>query len=731
MNLEQFNGKQRAAILTTDGPILILAGAGSGKTTVVVNKIAYILEQALARPYQMLAITFTNKAANEMKERIEGLIGADAADGMWIHTFHSACMRILRRNIECLGYKSDFIIYDSADQKTLIKRCLKELNMDEKFFPPRSVLSVISSAKDDLMEPDTFAEAYESDFRKAKIGEVYKLYQKRLFEANALDFDDIIMQTVKLLSQEPEVLSYYQNRFRYIFVDEYQDTNNSQYMLTSMLAAVHQNICVVGDDDQSIYKFRGANINNILDFEKEFSNTKVIKLEQNYRSTQNILNAANSVISNNMGRKGKTLWTDNGDGDKIDLYEAENEYGEAEYIAKQIDDAVNINGFRFSDCAILYRTNAQSRVIETTLSGWHIPYRVLAGLRFYDRKEVKDTLAYLRLVFNPDDNISLIRIVNEPSRKIGTASLEKVASAANERGVSMFEAMKQSAQIEELSKIAGKLTAFTDLIETMQGKMEEKSPSQLIEYILEKSGYLSMLRMEDSVENQTRIENIQEFINSAIEYEKEGGEPTLAEFLERTALVSDIDNYDSSSDSVVLMTLHSAKGLEFPYVFLCGLEEGLFPSNRSMEDESEIEEERRLCYVGITRAKKKLLLTYANRRTIYGGSQYTRPSRFLNEIPADYINSVVKRQEEHTSTSVGASSKSMFADIFNKKAFDVRSKPVNLDYSPGDVVTHRKFGKGMVLSVTPEGNDIRIEIAFDDVGTKSLMGTFAKLKKAN
>ena len=397
MNLEQFNGKQRAAILTTDGPILILAGAGSGKTTVVVNKIAYILEQALARPYQMLAITFTNKAANEMKERIEGLIGADAAEGMWIHTFHSACMRILRRNIECLGYKSDFIIYDSADQKTLIKRCLKELNMDEKFFPPRSVLSVISSAKDDLMEPDTFAEAYESDFRKAKIGEVYKLYQKRLFEANALDFDDIIMQTVKLLSQEPEVLSYYQNRFRYIFVDEYQDTNNSQYMLTSMLAAVHQNICVVGDDDQSIYKFRGANINNILDFEKEFSNTKVIKLEQNYRSTQNILNAANSVISNNMGRKGKTLWTDNGDGDKIDLYEAENEYGEAEYIAKQIDDAVNINGFRFSDCAILYRTNAQSRVIETTLSGWHIPYRVLAGLRFYDRKEVKDTLAYLRL----------------------------------------------------------------------------------------------------------------------------------------------------------------------------------------------------------------------------------------------------------------------------------------------------------------------------------------------
>lgn len=731
MNLEQFNGKQRAAILTTDGPILILAGAGSGKTTVVVNKIAYILEQALARPYQMLAITFTNKAANEMKERIEGLIGADAAEGMWIHTFHSACMRILRRNIECLGYKSDFIIYDSADQKTLIKRCLKELNMDEKFFPPRSVLSVISSAKDDLMEPDTFAEAYESDFRKAKIGEVYKLYQKRLFEANALDFDDIIMQTVKLLSQEPEVLSYYQNRFRYIFVDEYQDTNNSQYMLTSMLAAVHQNICVVGDDDQSIYKFRGANINNILDFEKEFSNTKVIKLEQNYRSTQNILNAANSVISNNMGRKGKTLWTDNGDGDKIDLYEAENEYGEAEYIAKQIDDAVNINGFRFSDCAILYRTNAQSRVIETTLSGWHIPYRVLAGLRFYDRKEVKDTLAYLRLVFNPDDNISLIRIVNEPSRKIGTASLEKVASAANERGVSMFEAMKQSAQIEELSKIAGKLTAFTDLIETMRGKMEEKSPSQLIEYILEKSGYLSMLRMEDSVENQTRIENIQEFINSAIEYEKEGGEPTLAEFLERTALVSDIDNYDASSDSVVLMTLHSAKGLEFPYVFLCGLEEGLFPSNRSMEDESEIEEERRLCYVGITRAKKKLLLTYANRRTIYGGSQYTRPSRFLNEIPADYINSVVKRQEENTSTSVGASSKSMFADIFNKKAFDVRSKPVNLDYSPGDVVTHRKFGKGMVLSVTPEGNDIRIEIAFDDVGTKSLMGTFAKLKKAN
>ena len=729
MNLERFNDKQREAILTTDGPILILAGAGSGKTTVVVNKIAYILEQGLAKPYEILAITFTNKAANEMKERIEALIGENA-DGIWIHTFHACCMRILRKYINLLGYDSDFVIYDTADQKTLVKRCMKELDMDEKFFPIKGIMAEISAAKDDLLEPDSFRDIYESDFRKTKIADVYELYQKRLKEANALDFDDIIMLTVKVLSMEEEALSYYQNKFKYIFVDEYQDTNNSQYMLTSMLAAKRRNICVVGDDDQSIYKFRGANINNILDFEKEFKGSKLIKLEQNYRSTQNILNAANHVIANNSGRKGKTLWTDNGDGEKIDVYQASNEYDEAEYIAKQISAAVNERGAKFSDCAILYRTNAQSRIIETTLSGFNIPYRVLAGLRFYDRKEVKDVLAYLRLVFNPNDNISLIRVINEPSRKIGTTTVEKIAKAAAERGISMFAAMEIADSIEELSKTSDKLHSFTSLIKEIQSNAQNMLPSAVIEAILEKSGYRAMLMLDASVENQTRLENIGEFVSSAFEYEKEAEEPTLAEFLERTTLVSDIDNYDENSDTAVMMTLHSAKGLEFPYVFLCGMEDGLFPSQRSMFSSEEIEEERRLCYVGITRAKSRLIITHAARRSLYGGLQYSKPSRFLEEIPDEYVNLIGNRPEEvHTISGSGPSKQVLFNDIFNKKAFDVRSKPVKCDYSPGDMVSHRKFGRGMILSVTPEGNDVRIEIAFDDVGTKNLMGAFAKLTK--
>lgn len=733
MNLDRFNDKQKEAILTTDGPILILAGAGSGKTTVVVNKIAYILEQGLARPYEILAITFTNKAANEMKERVEALIG-EHADGMWIHTFHACCMRILRRYIHLLGYESDFVIYDTSDQKTLIKRCMKELDMDEKYFPVKGIMAEISSAKDDLMESDSYCDIYASDFRKAKIGEVYRLYQKRLKEANALDFDDIIMQSVKVLSMNEDALEYYQKKFKYIFVDEYQDTNNSQYMLTSMLAAGYENICVVGDDDQSIYKFRGANINNILDFEKEFVGAKVIKLEQNYRSTQNILDAANCVIANNTGRKGKTLWTDNGTGDKVDIYPAGNEYEEAEYIAKKIDTLVQREGKKYSDCAILYRTNAQSRIIETTLSGYNIPYRVLAGLRFYDRKEVKDMLAYLRLVFNPNDNISLIRVVNEPSRKIGTASVEKIAQASAERGISMFAAMEMATEIEALEKISDKLNGFTELIRKLRQTAETMLPSALLEKILEESGYRAMLMAEASVENQTKLENIGEFIASAFEYEKGSEEPNLAEFLERTSLVSDIDNYDADSETVVLMTLHSAKGLEFPYVFLCGMEEGLFPSNRSIYSEEELEEERRLCYVGITRAKKHLTISYAGRRNLYGGLQYSKPSRFIDEIPTEYTNVLEEKKEQKVheiSESGGSGRKALFNDIFNKKVFDVRSKPVNIDFAPGDMVDHRKFGRGMVLSVTPEGNDVRIEIAFDDIGTKNLMGAFAKLKKVS
>ncbi|MBE7039185.1 MAG: ATP-dependent DNA helicase PcrA [Ruminococcaceae bacterium] len=734
MNLDRFNPMQKEAILTTDGPVLILAGAGSGKTTVVVNKIAYILEKRLCFPSEILAITFTNKAANEMKTRIEAIL-SDDADGMWINTFHSACMKILRRNIEYLGYSKDFVIYDSADQKTLIKRCLKELNIDEKHLPYKSVLSEISSAKDNLLDPVAYTAANESDYRKSLIANAYTLYQKRLLESNALDFDDIIMLTVRLFSEYPEVLLYYQNRFKYIFVDEYQDTNNAQYLLSSALAGVHQNICVVGDDDQSIYKFRGANINNILDFEREFPAAKVIKLEQNYRSTQSILNAANAVISNNLSRKGKKLWTENGDGEKIDLYRAENEYDEAYYIADSIKNALT-NGFKYSDCAILYRTNAQSRIIETTLSGSSIPYRVLAGLRFYDRKEVKDALAYLRLVFNPADNISLIRVVNEPARKIGTQTLEKVAKVANENGLSMYAAMQNAVQFPELSRVAEKLVSFTNLIDEVRERAKTMLPSDVIELILMKSGYIDMLTMEDTVENQSRLENIEQFKASALEYEKETQEPSLSEFLETTALVADVDNYDETQDSVVLMTLHSSKGLEFPYVFLCGMEEGLFPSSRSILDMSEIEEERRLCYVGITRAKKRLSLSYANMRRLYNESQYARESRFLSEIPDEYINLLNPPKNSHNSSLLNSvtqtrSHRDMLTDIMNKKAFDVRSTPKNIDFKPGDVVSHRKFGKGMVLSITPSGTDVRIEIAFDDFGTKSLMGAFAKLKKEN
>ncbi len=730
MNLDRFNDKQKEAITTADGPILILAGAGSGKTTVVVNKIAYILEQNFARPYEILAITFTNKAANELKERVEGILG-EIAGGMWLGTFHSICMKILRRNIDKLGYSSDFLIYDTADQKTLIKRCLKELSMDEKAFPVKNMISEISTAKDNLMEPDVYLAAFSGDLRRTKIGELYKLYQKRLFEANALDFDDIIILTVKLFSLDNEVLSYYQERFKYVFVDEYQDTNNAQYLLTSMLAGKYKNICVVGDDDQSIYKFRGANINNILDFEKEFENAKVIKLEQNYRSTQNILNAANCVIANNVGRKGKELWTSNGDGEKIVLFEAGNEYEEADYIGKAIEKAVKSDGFSYSDCAILYRTNAQSRVLETTLSGFGIPYRVLAGLRFYDRKEIKDMLAYLRLVFNPSDNISLMRVVNEPARKIGVTTVEKVAVCANERDMSMFSVMEIADSVPELLKVSDKLQAFTKIINDVRADFDFSMPSKIIEALYRRSGYMEMLLSENSVENQTRIENIEEFILSAEEYEKSAEEPSLFEFLENTALIADVDNYDSEAETVVLMTLHSAKGLEFPHVFMCGMEEGLFPSQRSMYSEEEIEEERRLCYVGITRAKKRLTMSYAMRRSMYGGSVYSKASRFLDEIPVKYVEVIETDRGPKTAVGVktSKSQSDLFREVFERKATNQREITVEYDLKAGDMVTHKKFGKGMILSVTPAGNDVKLEIVFDEAGTKSLMGSFAKLKK--
>ncbi|MBE7048290.1 MAG: DNA helicase PcrA [Ruminococcaceae bacterium] len=733
INLTPFNPEQQKAITSTDGPLLILAGAGSGKTTVVVNKIAYILEQKLAEPWQMLAITFTNKAAGEMKERIEKTVGESAAS-MWIGTFHSICVRILRRDIHCLGsYNRDFVIYDTADQKTLMKRVLKTLNIDEKMLPVRSVLYEISTAKDELFGPEEYLSINEGNYRKKLIGDAYRLYQKQLTEANALDFDDIIMLTVRLLSQEPEILSRYQKQFHYIFVDEYQDTNNSQSMLVSLLAQGYKNICVVGDDDQSIYKFRGANIQNILNFEKEFPGAQVIKLEQNYRSTQTILDAANAVIANNQGRKGKQLWTQNDGGKPIDLYRADNEYDEAEFIAAQIKDAV-LNGDSYADCAILYRTNAQSRVIETTLSGHGIPYRVLAGLRFYDRKEVKDILAYLRLIQNPNDSISLLRVVNEPSRKIGTATLEKVTQAARRSECSLFTIMEKAKDEPDLIKAADKLSVFTTLIRHLQDCVADKLPSELIELVVSETGYGDMLSADDSIENQTRLDNIHEFLNAAAEYERNEEEPTLAGFLELTALISDIDNYDKEAESVVLMTLHSAKGLEFPRVFLCGMEEGLFPSLKSMTD-NEIEEERRLCYVGITRAKKHLVLSHAGYRNQYGSGGYTMPSRFLEEIPITCLNAIVKETETISKTSSQKRDYRFYDDtqsLLSALSKDkLERKTASLSYSPGDVVSHKKFGRGMVISVTPTGNDIQLEIAFDEYGTKTLLGSFTKLIKEN
>ncbi len=733
INLDKFNKEQQEAILTTNGPLLILAGAGSGKTTVVVNKIAHILDEKLALPWQILAITFTNKAANEMKERIEKIIGDDAAS-MWIGTFHSLCMRILRRDIDKLKtHNGEFVIYDAADQKTLMKRVLKSLNIDEKMLSVRSILFEISTAKDELLGPDEYLSMNEGNYRKKLIGEAYKLYQKQLIESNALDFDDIIMYTVRLLSQETDILEKYQRQFRYVFVDEYQDTNNSQSMLVNLLAQGYENICVVGDDDQSIYKFRGANIQNILNFEKDFPGAKVIKLEQNYRSTQTILDAANAVIANNIGRKGKNLWTKNGEGKPIDLYRADNEYDEADFIANQIKKALS-DGAQYSDCAILYRTNIQSRVIETTLSGHGIPYRVLAGLRFYDRKEVKDILAYLRLVQNPSDNISLIRVVNEPSRKIGATTLEKISEYASKNNSSMFDAMEKASEIPDFVRFADKVQEFVKIIRRIQTLGEGKTPTEIVEITLNESGYMAMLEAEDSVENQTRIDNLNEFLSAAAEYERNDESPTLSGFLELSALVSDVDNYDEDVNSVVLMTLHSAKGLEFPKVFLCGMEEGLFPSIRSMT-EDEIEEERRLCYVGITRAKEELFISHAGYRNKYGSGGYTMPSRFLEEIPMECLNALVKEPVHMTKPQSSKKDYKFYDDtqsLLSALSKEKEQKKIaSSSFKPGDVVKHKKFGKGMILSVTPSGSDVQLEIAFDDFGTKNLMGSFAKLTKEN
>ncbi len=726
--LERLNERQIEAVKTTEGPLLVLAGAGSGKTTVLVNRIAYIIDKNRVAPYNILAITFTNKAANEMKERITAILGG-LAGGMWIGTFHSICVKILRSCIDLLGYGRDFTIYDSADTRTLMKECIKDMDLDEKNFPVRNVLSVISSAKNDMMEAREFEKHYEGDYRMSVIAELYKRYQTRLREANAVDFDDLILLTVKILSKNPDVLMKYQSRFEYVLVDEYQDTNNTQYMLVKLLSEGCGNLCVVGDDDQSIYKFRGANVGNILSFTKDYPNAKVIRLEQNYRSTQNILNAANAVISNNSGRMGKDLWTDNGNGDKIYTYTASNEYDEGRFIAREIKKHYDKTG-KYSDCAILYRMNAQSRVIEEMLMRGGIPYRVLAGLRFYDRKEIKDIIAYLRVIYNPADNLSLRRIINEPKRKIGAATVEKAQRIADANNLSMFEVISSAGEWPEMAGAAAKVKAFADMINALADLSRELTISEFVERVMIDTGYKASIEAENSIESRTRIDNLEEFMSVVCEFE---GNPeyngTLAEFLEGISLVSDIDAYDEDLDSVVMMTIHSAKGLEFPVVFLAGLEEGLFPGMRSAADEDSIEEERRLCYVAITRAKERLYLTKTTSRTIFGKTAPSIPSRFFDEVPEEYT-------EEAGSFRSGLAKGAAKVGVFypeRPRSRMVYERPREDNeaaaFKPGDTVEHRKFGRGRVITAQQFGSDAILQIDFESIGTKQLMAKFAKLTR--
>lgn len=735
--LDKLNERQKEAVLATEGPVLVLAGAGSGKTTVLVNRIAYMISEKHIRPWNILAITFTNKAAREMKDRIERLLG-DTAKDMWIATFHSVCVRILRSCIDLLGYSRDFVIYDTADTKTVMKECLRELDIDEKSFPVRNVLSIISNAKNDLMDAATFENVYKSDYRMSIIAKIYYRYQTKLRKNNAVDFDDIILNTVKILSENPDVLSKYQDKFQYILVDEYQDTNNSQYLLINLLAQANRNLCVVGDDDQSIYKFRGANIGNILNFEDDYSDVQKITLDQNYRSTQNILDAANSVISNNKGRMGKSLWTSNGDGNKVFVYTGTNEYDEARYIARQIKKHFDEQG-SFSDCAILYRTNAQSRVIEEMLMRESVPYKVLSGLRFYDRKEIKDIIAYLRVVYNPNDDVSLARIINEPKRKIGNATLEKTRNIAREKETSLYDVISHADDYPEFKTAIKKLLGFSEIIQSLIKLKDTVTIEDLTGRILNDTGYMPALVMEDTTESKTRIENLGEFISVITEFEKnEETGNTLGEFLENISLVSDIDGYDENEDSAVLMTIHSAKGLEFPIVFLSGLEEGLFPGMRSMESDDDIEEERRLCYVAITRAKEQLYITKTISRTIHGKTMPTTASRFFKEIPVEYLEDKTTLQPKVAKVMQDLGVRNASApkkEVYMTKGFGSSVKSSgSTDYSKfkaGDAVEHRTFGRGEILKATPCGNDCILEIQFESIGFKRLMAAFAKVKKIN
>ncbi len=736
---DSLNEQQREAVYHTEGPLLILAGAGSGKTRVLTHRIAYLMEEKGVNPWNILAITFTNKAAGEMRERVDRLVSF-GAESVWVSTFHSACVRILRRHIERLGYENNFTIYDSDDQKTLMKEICKRLNIDTKAYKESSLLAAISSAKDQTLTPDAYEARAEGNYGMKNIAKVYREYESQLRASNALDFDDLLLRTVQLFETQPDVLEYYQERFRYIMVDEYQDTNTVQFKFISLLASKYQNLCVVGDDDQSIYKFRGANIRNILNFEEEFQDARVIKLEQNYRSTGNILNAANAVIRHNVGRKDKTLWTDNGEGAPIRFRQFYNAYDEADFVAEDIRSQVE-EGMCYNDCAVLYRTNAQSRLFEEKFVASNIPYKIVGGINFYARREIKDLLAYLKTIDNGRDDLAVRRIVNVPKRGIGLTTINRVQESASARGIGFYSALQGLDLIPNIGRAAPKLDSFVALIEYFKSRADQIPVSKLMEEILERTAYIESLDAEDKEDAEARIQNIDELVSKIVSYEEAcegaGDQPTLSGFLEEVALVADIDSLDENQDYVVLMTLHSAKGLEFPHVYLAGLEDGLFPSAMCLDDPEDLEEERRLCYVGITRAEKKLTVSCAKQRMLRGEIRFNPMSRFLNEIPAEFLETERRMFEKEERIAPVPNAKQQARKAFHQQPFQSHSaakqftvtKGKGLDYTVGDRVSHMKFGEGTVKVITEGGRDYEVTVEFDSAGVRKMFASFAKLQK--
>lgn len=758
--LEGLNDKQYEAVINTDGPCLVIAGAGSGKTKVLTHKIAYLMQEKDIKPWNILAITFTNKAANEMKERVEALVGDDAKD-MWIGTFHSICVKILRRFIDRIGFDHSFVIFDTSDQRTLIKECLKDLKIDDKMFTDRIVQFEISNAKNDMKEPEEYEAMVKGDYRREKIASVYNLYQRRLKENNAIDFDDIINYTIKIFKENDDVLDYYTNKFNYILVDEYQDTNKSQFTLIRLLAKAHGNITVVGDNDQGIYSFRGADISNILNFEKDFKGTKIIKLEQNYRCTQNILNAANSVIKNNEVKYKKKLWTENEEGALPTFHVSDDEYDEGRYIVEEINHLRREEYYKYSDFAILYRMNSQSRAIEEILGREAIPYKIVGELKYFERKEIKDIIAYLRLINNTSDNLALKRIINEPKRGIGKTSLDKIQAISEQTGIPMYQIIKEADQYG-LSRVYSNAQGFIEVIEDLISKKDEYTITELIKHTLKETGYTKALEDENSIEAENRIENLEEFLTIAVQFEEEEADNDLSTFLEGITLSSDIDGMDEEEESVTLMTLHSAKGLEFPVVFLVGMEEGIFPGYKSIGEPKELEEERRLCYVGITRAKNNLYLTCRRQRTMFGSTSCNPVSRFVKEIPENMLEGANeidsepenKFKDSNYEWSYGKSGNngkvvSYKVDIPSSKpepSFAFKSAESFLaklnnkaqgndtdlsKYKEGQRIYHKRFGEGNISKIEPEGDDLKLDIQFDKVGHKRLMAKFANLEIIN